>query len=80
MSMMGGCGAGEEEMQQAVMASGVADTFVAHLGSGNSGVREAATWCVLNLAFTGTATPPPPPEVPPPPPHTPPILTRHTFP
>lgn len=55
--------AGEEEMQQAVMASGVVETLVAHLSSDSSGVREAGAWCVLNLAFTASGAPSPAPGV-----------------
>ena len=55
--------AGEEEMQQAVMASGVVETLVAHLSSDSNGVREAGAWCVLNLAFTAGGAPLPAPVV-----------------
>ena len=43
--------AGEEDLQQAVMASAVPGTLTAHMMSQSEGVREAATWCVINLAF-----------------------------
>lgn len=40
---------GKDEMQQAVMAGGVAPTLVTWLRHDSAAVRESATWCIHNL-------------------------------
>lgn len=49
---------GDEELQQAVMASAVPGTLTAHLLAPQAGVREAAAWCVVNLSSSDTDTQP----------------------
>jgi hypothetical protein len=45
---------GEEDLQQAVMASAVPGTLTVHLAAEEAGVKEAAAWCVLNLSSSDT--------------------------
>lgn len=58
ISLRGACAAGEEELQQAVMASAVPGTLMAHLAAEEAGVREAAAWCVVNLSSSDTDSQP----------------------